>query len=129
MPHALFLGSSLAGVDRLNMQPQAPEPERNHSYKEKLHRLPALLKRSRQSSNEQSVSGEYELDEIRSQPVGHAESSVQLETEREVGKDVVQLESGSESAFEHAVKLYEAEMRTFDRIRWVDIHLRHATVR
>jgi len=128
MPHALFLGSSLAGVDRLNMQPLAPEPESSHRYKEKLHKLPGLFKRKRQPSSARSASGEYELEDLRSRPAAFAGSSTQIETEPEVGKDIVQLENGGESAYEHAVKQYEAEMRSFDRIRWVDIHLRHATV-
>lgn len=32
------------------------------------------------------------------------------------------------SAFEVAQAKYEMEIRKFDRIRWVDLHLLHATV-
>ena len=147
MPHALFLGSSLAGVDRLDMQPLAPEPQSHLKRKMKTmnvsHKLPSLFRRRGHVADE-GDGAEYELDRIgrsdphhssdnaHSRPSGSAGAD-NVESERDMFKDMVLVESGdsertAEASYEEAVKAYEAEMKSFDRIKWVDIHLKHATV-
>jgi metal iron transporter len=148
MPHALFLGSSLACVDRLDMQPLAPEPESYYEKKMKTirisHKLPSLFRR-RVAQGEREDEGEYELDQMnrpiasssnaRGQPGSSAVEGegCNVESERDMFKEIALVESGdsqrtAEAAYEDAVKRYEAEMKSFDRIKWVDIHLKHATV-
>ena len=150
MPHALFLGSSLAGVDRLDMQPLVPEPESYFKQKMKTmrvsHKLPSLFKR-RGTQREQEDEDEYELDRV-NPPVSSTSVTVRsqrgsqtieaeggnVESERDMFKDIALVETGdsgrtADTAYEDAVKRYEAEMKSFDRIKWVDIHLKHATVR
>ena len=128
MPHALFLGSSLASVDRLNMQPRIPEPPSYVSRKFN-HKLPSVF-RKRKVRHDQQPEGEYELDEYnRPCPPGPSYSQSQsgnVESEVEMGKDIVGAESSETVDLE--MKRYEAAMKGFDRIKWVDIHLRHATV-
>jgi hypothetical protein len=38
-------------------------------------------------------------------------------------------ESDKVGQFEASMKQYEKDLKAFDRIRWVDLHVRHATVR
>jgi len=153
MPHALFLGSSLAGVDRLNMQPLAPEPKTSFKHNMKKmkvsHKFPSLFRRRGPSLEDQDEAG-YELDQMdrpdstRSRPLTTQDltrpndpderfDNGNVENERDMYKEMILIESGdsrrtAETAYEEAVKLYNAEMKSFDRIKWVDIHLKHATV-
>jgi hypothetical protein len=44
-------------------------------------------------------------------------------------RDIVMCENGvQEKAYEADVKRYESEVRAFDRIKWVDLHILHSTV-
>ena len=128
MPHALFLGSSLAGVDRLKMKPIAPEPKTKLDIK-----LPSLFKRKQKGAS--NITEEIEMDQVAVQRSSEPTASTSADptrstcsvAEMEEGKQVFVVEEDSE--YEAAMKLYEEEIKTFDRIEWVDIHLRHATVR
>ena len=51
MPHALFLGSSLSSVDRLNMLPVPPEL---HPKTKLSHKLPSLFKRQKRRNSDAS---------------------------------------------------------------------------
>ena len=105
MPHALFLGSSLASVDRLSMLPMLPNPTASRSYK-----LPSLFKRH--ASQAQDV--ELASPSLPSRSQG---TSRKIENNaKEVQCDAV------------ARKLYEEEIKRFDRISWVDLHLLHSGV-
>jgi metal iron transporter len=132
MPHALFLGSSLAGVDRLNMQPRLPEPP-NYMSRSISHKLPSVFRRRKSPNREVDPESEYEMDAM-DRPSSGVSASYQrpgmseVEVEQRVGKDEVLVRGRSNETLDAEMKRYEAEMKSFDRIKWVDIHLRHATV-
>ncbi len=130
MPHALFIGSSLASVDRLNMQPQLPQPPSFFSRKIS-HKLPSLFKRRiMRTQEEEDPEADYEMNDLdgSSNPRIRIENgnAGNLEGEVQIGKDVMAGESSETLDLE--MKKYEEALKGFDRIKWVDIHLRHATV-
>ncbi|WOO78921.1 Manganese transporter pdt1 [Vanrija pseudolonga] len=133
MPHALFLGSSLATVDRLGMLPVPPsrKPKRRNVA------LPALnvfgLRRRNQQQERAATPDNVELAELPS--VAAAGPS----TLAVVAADVAPLpKNASDPApadaddkdddFAAAQKRYEREVRAFDRIDWVRLHVNHASV-
>jgi hypothetical protein len=113
------------------MQPKAPEPESAFSRK-LASKLPSIFQRNkRRNSNTDAQSGEaaYEMSPIGPSFARPDAQRQQAESEIEGdGKDVLVSSGASTSSFDMAVKRYDAEMKSFDRIKWVDIHLRHATV-
>lgn len=142
MPHALFLGSSLSSVDRLNMLPVPPEL---HPKTKLSHKLPSLFKRQKRRNSDvssqnptgaESSGSTYELEEV---PADSASGRLDASTDRtpalirgeseieEIGKDVYGL-NRKKSEYEKALERYQSEIKSFDRIKWVDIHLFHATV-
>jgi len=137
MPHALFLGSSLASVDRLDMLPIEPSSERPP----KSFNLPSLglvsrLRRRRQTDQAHNEEAVVELSDHpqSSLSTSFASSSSRTtelhnsETEVDTKPSNVSLDL-RKSRFELAQSRYEADIRAFDRIAWVDVHLLHATVR
>lgn len=158
MPHALFLGSSLASVDRLDMVPQQPSPVSAR----KSFRMPSIQlfdglrqrRRDRAGAGRQDEPQEedYELEptvsRAQSRPLPGAsslsrsasgleitqqrqESGVEVDDSKPVflrGADNDGGESDKAGAYDAALKQYEKDLKAFDRIRWVDLHVRHATV-
>lgn len=130
MPHALFLGSHLASVDRLNMRPEPPTRAR----KPLNQRLPSLLSslrlRSQRSRTTHSDSVELENMEptVAAEPVCDAvpEPSTPTTPGIEIAKKDDDKDD-EESEYQLALKQYEADILTFDRIRWVTLHVNHAT--
>ena len=43
--------------------------------------------------------------------------------------DIMPAVTRKDTEMEAAMKKYEAELKAFDRIRWTDLHISHATVR
>ena len=140
MPHALFLGSSLAGVDRLDMMPTlAADHHQNKSRS--IPSLPSLwpLRRHRRPSEEEGTHPQrphhlqlgpdhtsFELDQASSPPPTHLPLSA---TASAKNIDLVSNDlAAADPEYTPGLKLYEEEMRRFDRIAFVDIHLFHATV-
>ena len=120
MPHAIFLGTSLATVDRLKLLPVAPNRDTKWTYK-----LPSLFKRSisRSSTFEQT---EVEMSDGLD---GVAESSSNTRTARPRSRnDARDAEETKDAEFEGRMKQYEKDLRSFDRINWVDLHLFHFQV-
>ena len=138
MPHALFLGSSLSSVDRLNMLPVPPEL---HPKTKLSHKLPSLFKRQKRRTSDassqnppgaESSGSAYELEEVPADSVSgrldRTPALIRGESEiEEVGKDVYGL-NRKKTEYEKALERYQSEVKSFDRIKWVDIHLFHATV-
>ncbi|WVF66834.1 hypothetical protein IAT40_001576 [Kwoniella sp. CBS 6097] len=143
MPHALFLGSSLASVDRLNMLPVEPSPIKQPRSVSMPSLNPFRRKRPDPRQNSDSIIPQTNLDvdyepssssSARPNPMTSTSGfSVRPETP---GKDLpVELNENDESEmtkdeleYTKAVKKYEMDIRMFDRIRWVDLHLLHATI-
>ena len=181
MPHALFLGSSLAGIDRLNMLPLPPRHPDDMTKTYVLRKLRAGLRNRKGKRSAEGVEGavvsgsELELREMRPAAMAMAVPSLtglagpsvrvppnvsavvasggNLDDERDAaipgdgdGKDLelsAVLEQDGEQgtssrtseaherdeAYRKAVAQYKQEMSQFDRIRWVTLHLWHASVR
>jgi metal iron transporter len=132
MPHALFLGSHLSTVDRLNMLPIAPQPRR--SFRD--FAMPSLKLFRRKSAtpapapSEQIELAGLEIERIQSgdskrfdlsQPAGFTDQVPELD-------DVASVDEREKDMLQRQ-KDYEEDMKRFDRIKWADIHLKHATVR
>lgn len=146
MPHALFLGSHLASIDRLDMVPRPPQDPATQSKKRR-----ALLNfRKGKGRATEAQTEEYELevrptthtltglneDGVRP-PVQHptAGSRTEIEDERDaknlsgpLDDGRAEEEDGSREEFSKAMKAYEVALSRFNRIRWVDLHLKHASV-
>lgn len=138
MPHALFLGSSLASVDRLNMVPRPPVMSAKRSFHlPSLQLWSRLRRRQLHSAQGNSNDGAIEMQPYvpRQQQQGAASSSraslgavdesvkpVYLEGEEREERQEVKDE------YEMEVKRYETEVKKFDRIKWAEIHILHATV-
>ncbi len=150
MPHALFLGSSLASIDRLNILPTPPtqnSPRQNapRSYVKTLSH--DLLSRLRRRPNFRRIEkarrrddGDIELrdcppDSYRKVIEVAASSSADTDfsrSENEVEEKPMmsEVEDDKEKLSYQALrKQYEADVKSFDRIAWVDVHLLHSTVR
>ncbi|WWD16741.1 hypothetical protein CI109_101172 [Kwoniella shandongensis] len=135
MPHALFLGSSLASVDRLSMLPIPPTP----APKPRSVSMPSLnlnpFKRRNLHRRRPSTAGQDEETNT-SAPLPALSASTSrvsgLIPEETPSKDI-QMELGEEMskeerAFALEQRKYEDKVRRFDRIAWVDVHLLHATI-
>jgi metal iron transporter len=129
MPHALFLGSSLAGIDRLNMLPRPPI---HRSDRPKAYLMRKI--KSRFSKGKVQEQAEIEL-----QPVptltGLAGPSVRLPVDMpnayacEEGKDIPSVpRSDADDQYAQEMERFQAEMGRFDRVKWVTLHLWHASV-
>jgi metal iron transporter len=143
MPHALFLGSSLASVDRLDMVPHRPSPvEPRKSFKmPSMQLLDGMRRRlpGRSSRRQRTEEESFELSvhvpgETSHRDVPDLPSSSRIIPEVDYGKPVLSDQAGfgenhKVGQFEAAIKQYEKDLKAFDRIRWVDLHVRHATVR
>lgn len=154
MPHALFLGSSLASVDRLDMVPRSPKAPSANRRRSRA-RISSFLRFGRNEKvSEQDPEGEYEMDPVdihrvhtltglneeavRPPVTGSSAGMVERATEVETEQEVKHLsdtrpseddeEDGRRDDFMRAMKRYEAKLGAFNRIRWVDLHLKHATV-
>jgi metal iron transporter len=127
MPHALFLGSHLATVDRLDVAPRPPL-EHSRPFLRSFPRkdlLDKLLKRWRPgnpaNASRPSIGRPSTPSEVRRQSedansrTGRTgrNSPIDEEIEHMIMKDQVR---------------YEAEMNTFDRVKFASIHIGHATV-
>lgn len=131
MPHALFLGSHLASVDRLNMRPELPVRAR----KPINQRLPGILSslKLRRPRRGTDSADNVELDNMErtlaAEPV--CDSLPEPATPIAPGSEVPKKEDDKdedEAEYQLALKQYESDVRTFDRIRWVTLHVNHATV-
>ncbi|KAL1410197.1 Manganese transporter smf1 [Vanrija albida] len=133
MPHALFLGSSLATVDRLGMLPVPPsrKPKRRNVA------LPALnvfggLRRRLGGRERAATPDNVELAEIelpREARAGPSTLAVVAADVSPLPKDAGAEDDKEDTGdFAAAQKRYEREVRAFDRIDWVRLHVNHASV-
>lgn len=131
MPHALFLGSHLASVDRLNMRPVPPTRARK-PINQGLPGVLSILKLRRQRPGTDSPDN-VELDNteraLAAEPVCDSlpEPSTPVTPGAE-GPKKDDVKDEDEADYQLALKQYEADVRSFDRIRWVTLHVNHATV-
>lgn len=126
MPHALFLGSELASVDRLNMAPRPPMPQSSpRSFKMPNVAFAGLRRRHRADKNRSpEVGAGTEMDVFDLTP-GHLDlpgPSSRPPTSAAISR-ISSVEEYSEEE-----KEYQQKVKRFDRIRWVDVHLLHAAV-
>lgn len=128
MPHALFLGSHLATVDRLDVAPRPPiEPSKpflgKFSGRDLFSMLPqrwrplAPVEKLRRELGQSSISAPRQVPmagegATNGQRLDRKHTEVDEEIEHMVMKD-------------HA--RYEAEMNAFDRVKYASIHIGHAT--
>jgi metal iron transporter len=134
MPHALFLGSSLAGIDRLDMIPRPPllDDKTKRSFK-----MPALGLVRRLKGRSTPAVLEEETIEMRrttSSPLPRLTETTILddgsgrELDADSKPDVLPPATQKVTEHEAALRQYEADLKAFDRIRWTDLHISHATV-
>lgn len=133
MPHALFLGSFLAGVDRLNMIPQPPTMRKPRNVT-----MPSLnpfrRTRSVRSDSEQGDGITTAISPVLLRAPRPSSGSEAAVLENDGAKDEINLQDSvveltkEEKLFAIEQKEYERNIRMFDRIKWVDVHLFHSTV-
>lgn len=130
MPHALFLGSSLAGIDRLDMMPRPPVPETRSTKSLKMPSFGLPRRLNRQTA---VTPIEEETIEMKSYQPANETDNVHpngpcLDDDVIAQLDRAESRSHQDHDYDAAVKKYEADLKAFDRIRWTDLHIRHATV-
>ncbi|KIR96374.1 metal iron transporter [Cryptococcus deuterogattii 2001/935-1] len=133
MPHALFLGSFLAGVDRLNMIPQPPIMRKPRNVTMPSFN-PFRRTRSVCSDSEQGDDANSGISPVLLQtPRPHSGSETAV-LENDAAKDEIIPQDSileltkEQKRFAIEQKEYERNVRMFDRIKWVDIHLFHSTI-
>lgn len=125
MPHALFLGSALAGIDRLNMLPRPPKrrPDPTNNKLPALNPVAAVRRRLNRRRGRNAAPEPLELGDLdRRSP----EPSSSASPAAELG--LVKSVTDKDDDFEAKQKEYDTAVRAFDRIRWVDLHVWHASV-
>ncbi|KAJ9102599.1 hypothetical protein QFC21_003000 [Naganishia friedmannii] len=127
MPHALFLGSHLATVDRLDV---APRPPLVHSrpFFQKFARkdlLDKLLHRWRPAASSTTSRQAGRRASTSSQAMGGSEDAAP--DAGRTGRDTPIDEEIEHMIMKDQVR-YEAEMNTFDRVKFASIHIGHATI-
>jgi metal iron transporter len=128
MPHALFLGSSLAGIDRLDMIPKPPSlDDKKRSFKMPSLGFVRRLKGQSAPREEETI----EMERTATRPftdLPSLDDSSAREADADSKPDILPAATRKETELEAAMRKYEAELKAFDRIRWTDLHISHATV-
>ncbi|WVQ62957.1 uncharacterized protein L199_001106 [Kwoniella botswanensis] len=137
MPHALFLGSSLASVDRLNMLPIEPSPTKK-PLSVQMPSLNPFRRRPLPTKNDSDLPTIQSQVEVNSTPpVGSSSRQIQDTPTPSIvggeGKDLptpieYDIKDQDEIDYIKRMKEYEVRVRKFDRIKWVDVHLLHSTI-
>lgn len=134
MPHALFLGSSLAGIDRLDMIPRPPVLEDKTKRSFKMPSL-GLIRRLKGRSTSGTLEEEaIEMERTTSSPLSRLtemmipDDGPGRESDTDSKPDVSPPVARKETEHEAAFRKYEADLKALDRIRWTDLHISHATV-
>ena len=128
MPHALFLGSSLAGIDRLDMIPKPPSPDNGTKRSFKMPSLGLVRRLKGQSAPREEETIEMERTTTRPFDLPMLDDNSPREADADSKPDVLPAITRKETEMEAAMRKYEAELKAFDRIRWTDLHISHATV-
>jgi metal iron transporter len=129
MPHALFLGSSLAGIDRLDMIPKPPSPDDGTKRSFKMPSLGLVRRLKGQSAPREEETIEMERTTTRPfTDLPTLDDSSAREADADSKPDILPAVARKETEMEAAMRKYEAELKAFDRIRWTDLHISHATV-
>jgi len=129
MPHALFLGSSLAGIDRLDMIPKPPSPDDGIKRSFKMPSLGLVRRLKGQSAPREEET--IEMERTTTRPLADLpalEDTSAREADADSKPDIMPAVTRKDTEMEAAMKKYEAELKAFDRIRWTDLHISHATV-
>ncbi|WWD08657.1 hypothetical protein V865_006770 [Kwoniella europaea PYCC6329] len=137
MPHALFLGSSLASVDRLNMLPIEPSPTKT-PLSVQMPSLNPFRRRPRPKRNDSDLpTTQSQVEVASSSLVGSSSRQLQETPTPSIiggeGKDLptpieYDIKDKDEIDYVKRMKEYEVSVRKFDRIKWVDVHLLHSTI-
>lgn len=128
MPHALFLGSSLAGIDRLDMIPKPPTPDDGTKRSFKMPSLGLVRRLKGQSAPREEEVIEMERTTTRPLDLPTLDDESTREAETDSKPDILPPVTRKETEMEAAMRKYEAELKAFDRIKWTDLHISHATV-
>lgn len=120
MPHGLFLGSHLATVDRLDT---APVPPQDRAEKEGLI---TVFNRIRANGlPKQDWSAVLPAKWRQRQADRTPQMEVETDTEdRELTKE----EQEADAKWENERVRYEAEVKAFDRVKYVTVSIAHSTV-
>lgn len=128
MPHALFLGSHLATVDRLDIAPRPPI----ELSKPILRRIPGQDLLSMLPERWRPLG---QIEKLRRE-LGYPSSTVVQETSvpaPTISGTADQKRLKVDEEIEHMIMKdqarYQAEMNAFDRVKFASIHIGHATVR
>lgn len=128
MPHALFLGSHLAGVDRLDIAPRAPPERGSISYAAFVRRAKAMPRMPRKELLKS-------LTHRRRAPAQETEAGSESVSRRgsyggatEYRDSNDRFEEEEEEKWEKEKARYEAEVKAFDRVSFVALSIKHATV-
>lgn len=127
MPHALFLGSHLASVDRLGMLPVLP----SRAKKPINNRLPSfnpLGRLRRRNPEPQPETTEVELEEVNQAGPSQLPDLPRVESDVGIAPAPKTFADKDDDDYQVAMEKYDADVRAFDRIRWADLHVIHATI-
>lgn len=129
MPHALFLGSSLASIDRLDMVPKPPTHDDKSKRSFKMPSLGLVRRLKGQSTNNVREEEAIEMERTSSRiDLPTLDDVSAREADADSKPDILPPAARKETEMEAAMRKYEADLKAFDRIRWTDLHISHATV-
>jgi metal iron transporter len=129
MPHALFLGSSLAGIDRLDMIPKPPTHDDKIKRSFKMPSLGLVRRLKGQSAIGAREEEAIEMERTSTRlDIPTLDDNSAREGDADSKPDTLPPVTRKETEMEAAMRKYEADLKAFDRIRWTDLHISHATV-
>jgi hypothetical protein len=120
MPHGLFLGSHLATVDRLDT---APVPPQDRAEKEGLITVFNRIRANGLPKQDWSSVLPAKWRQRQADRTPHMEAETDTE-DRELTKE----EQEADAKWEHERVRYEAEVKAFDRVKYVTVSIAHSTV-
>lgn len=120
MPHGLFLGSHLATVDRLDT---APVPPQDRAEKEGLITVFNRIRANGLPKQDWSSVLPAKWRQRQADRTPHMETETDTE-DRELTKE----EQEADAKWEHERVRYEAEVKAFDRVKYVTVSIAHSTV-
>lgn len=120
MPHGLFLGSHLATVDRLDT---APVPPQDRAEKEGLITVFNRIRANGLPKQDWSsvLPAKWRQRQVDPTPPMEAETDTE---DRELTKE----EQEADAKWENERVRYEAEVKAFDRVKYVTVSIAHSTV-
>lgn len=128
MPHALFLGSHLSTIDRMDIAPRAPPERGSLTYAAFLRRTKVFPNLPRKELLKSLVQRRRNAGQTAASQSGQEEDAGGYDTNGSYRDSSDRYEEEEEEKWEKERARYEAEVKAFDRVSFVDLSIRHATV-